>query len=181
MTIIILGLLLWTLVHVWKRVAPDHRASFGEKGKVIVAFWSIIAIILMVIGYRGAEGVVLWDRTSGLTGVNNLLMLFAFYLFAASGAKTSITKFIRHPQLTALIVWSGAHVLVNGDTPSILLFGGMALWAAVEIVLINGIQGARMPYHAVPIKKEITAIVATVVVFVVVALIHMVVGPSPFG
>ena len=51
MTIIILGLLLWTLVHVWKRVAPDHRASFGEKGKVIVAFGSIIATILMVIGY----------------------------------------------------------------------------------------------------------------------------------
>ena len=28
--ILLLGLLLWTLVHVWKRVAPDHRASFGE-------------------------------------------------------------------------------------------------------------------------------------------------------
>ncbi|MDE0984327.1 MAG: NnrU family protein [Yoonia sp.] len=181
MTIIILGLLLWTLVHVWKRVAPDHRASFGPKGAGIVAVGSVIAIILMVVGYRGATGDVLWDRTSGMTGLNNLLMLFAFYLFATSGAKTRITKSIRHPQLTAVIVWSGAHLLVNGDTPSILLFGGMALWAAMEIILINGIQGARTPYHAVPIKKEITAIVATVVVFVVVALIHMVVGPSPFG
>jgi len=181
MTIILLGLLLWTLVHVWKRVAPDHRASFGPKGAGIVAVGSVIAIILMVIGYRGAEGDVLWGQTSAMTGLNNLLMLFAFYLFATSGAKTRITKFIRHPQLTAVIVWSGAHLLVNGDTPSILLFGGMALWAAMEIILINGIQGARTPYHAVPIKKEITAIVATVVVFVVVALIHMVVGPSPFG
>lgn len=181
MTIIILGLLLWTLVHVWKRVAPDHRASFGPKGAGIVAVGSVIAIILMVVGYRGATGDVLWDRTSGMTGLNNLLMLFAFYLFATSGAKTRITKSIRHPQLTAVIVWSGAHLLVNGDTPSILLFGGMALWAAMEIILINGIQGARTPYHAVPIKKEITVIVATVVVFVVVALIHMVVGPSPFG
>ena len=181
MTIIILGLLLWTLVHVWKRVAPDHRASFGPKGAGIVAVGSVIAIILMVVGYRGATGDVLWDRTSGMTGLNNLLMLFAFYLFATSGAKTRITKSIRHPQLTAVIVWSGAHLLVNGDTPSILLFGGMALWAAMEIILIDGIQGARTPYHAVPIKKEITAIVATVVVFVVVALIHMVVGPSPFG
>lgn len=181
MTIIILGLLLWTLVHVWKRVAPDHRASFGPKGAGIVAVGSVIAIILMVVGYRGATGDVLWDRTSGMTGLNNLLMLFAFYLFATSGAKTRITKSIRHPQLTAVIVWSGAHLLVNGDTPSILLFGGMALWAAMEIILINGIQGARTPYHAVPIKKEITTIVATVVVFVVVALIHMVVGPSPFG
>ncbi|MFT4742435.1 MAG: putative membrane protein [Yoonia sp.] len=181
MTLIILGLVLWTCVHVWKRVVPDHRAGFGAHGAGIVAAGAVIAIILMAIGYRGAEGVVLWDRTSGLTGINNLLMLFAFYLFAASGAKTAITKFIRHPQLTAVIVWSGAHVLVNGDTPSVLLFGGMALWAALEIVLINGIQGARTPYHAVPIKKEVTAIIATIVVFIVVALIHMVVGPSPFG
>lgn len=181
MTLLILGLLLWMLVHVWKRVAPDHRASFGEKGKVIVAAGSVIAIILMAIGYRGAEGVVFWGRSGGMTALNNLLMLFAFYLFASSGAKITITKYIRHPQLTALIVWSVAHLLVNSDTPSFLLFGGMAMWAAMEMILINGIQGARTPYHAVPIKKEITAIVATIVVFIVVALIHMVVGPNPFG
>lgn len=181
MTLIILGLVLWTCVHVCKRVVPDHRAGFGTQGAGIVAAGALIAIILMATGYRGAEGVVLWTRSSGLTGLNNLLIFFSFYLFAASGVKTAITKFIRHPQLTAVIVWSGAHVLVNGDTSSILLFGGMALWAAVEIVLINGIQGARTPYHAVPIKKEVTAIIATIVVFIVVALIHMVVGPSPFG
>ncbi len=181
MTLIILGLLLWTLAHVWKRIAPAHRASFGEAGKGIVAAASVIAIVLMVIGYRGADTTVLWDRTQAMTGINNLLMLFAFYVFATSAAKTRLTKYIRHPQLTAVIIWSGAHLLVNGDTASILLFGGMAAWAAMEIILISRIEGARAPYHAVPIKKETTALIVSVVVFTVVALIHMWIGPSPFG
>ncbi len=181
MTLIILGLLLWTVSHTWKRFAPAHRARVGDKGKGFVAIASLVAIVLMVIGYRGADTVGLWGSSQAMTGINNLLMLFAFYLFAASGAKTRITAAIRHPQLTAVIVWSGAHLLANGDTASVLLFGGMAAWALLEIILINGIEGARAPYHAVPFKKEITAIIATVVVFTIVALIHMWVGPNPFG
>ena len=181
MIYIVLGLLLWVAAHTWKRVAPAHRAGFGDKGKAIVAIGALIAIVLMVVGYRCEDTDVLWGRTPAMTGINNLLMLFAFYLFAASGAKTRITKSIRHPQLTAVIVWSFAHVLVNGDTASILLFGGLGAWAVLEIILLNGIQGARTSYHTVPVKKEITAIIATLVVFAITALIHMWIGPNPFG
>jgi uncharacterized membrane protein len=108
-------------------------------------------------------------------------MVFAFYLFAASGAKTKVTKSIRHPQLTAVMLWSVAHLLVNGDVPSIVLFGGIFVWAAAEVVLINRATGPRGPYHAVPVKKEITAVIATIVVVAVVAAIHTALGHNPFG
>ena len=179
--ILFFGLLLWVLVHIWKSVAPDHRASFGDKGKIIIIVGSVIAIFLMVIGYRGAEGMVFWNRNAGMTALNNVLMVFAFYLFAASGAKTRITMYFRHPQFASVIVWAVAHLLVNGDTSSLLLFGGMALWAAMEIVLINSIQVPRMPYQAVPVKKEITAVIATIVVVAVAAGIHTALGYNPFG
>lgn len=181
MTLIILGLILWTGVHFWKRLAPTHRESFGETGKKIVAIGSVLAIVLMVFGYRGAEGAVYWSRTSAMTGINNLLMLLAFYLFASSGAKTRITGFIRHPQLTAVMVWAVAHLLVNGDTPSFVLFGGMLVWASSEIVLINRAVPDWTPAHNVPIKKEVTAVVAAVVVFLVVAVVHVLLGYNPFG
>lgn len=181
MILIAAGLFLWSAVHFWKRMAPDHRAGFGEKGKGIVALGSVIAIVLMVIGYRAAEGAFFWGRSSATTGINNLLMLFAFYLFATSGAKTRITKMIRHPQLTAVVVWCVAHVLVNGDSPSFLLFGGLGVWAFAEMIVISRADGPREPYHAVPIKKEVTAIVATLVVFSVVSGIHLWLGYNPFG
>lgn len=181
MILIALGLVLWTAVHLWKRIAPDHRARFGEKGKGIVAIGSVVAIILMVIGYRAADGTIYWGRTSAMTGLNNLLMIFAVYLFAASGAKTKITKFIRHPQLAAVKVWALAHLLVNGDSPSFLLFGGMLAWAVATMIVINRAEGPRGPYHAVPIKKEGVAIVATAVVFLIIAVVHILLGYNPFG
>ena len=89
--------------------------------------------------------------------------------------------YIRNPQFASVIVWAVAHLLVNGDTSSLLLFGGMALWATTEIVLINSIRAPLMPYQAVPVKKEITAVIATIVVVAVAAGIHTALGYNPFG
>ncbi|WP_050524157.1 NnrU family protein [Pseudorhodobacter wandonensis] len=180
MLLIFLGLILWSGVHFWKRISPDSRASFGDKGKAIVAAGSVLAIILMVIGYRSAEGTFFWGRSPAMTGINNLLMIFAFYLFAASGAKTRITKWVRNPQLTAVKVWAIAHLLVNGDTPSFLLFGGIFAWALAEVIVLNRVAPPG-PYHAVPVKKEITAVVATIVAFSLTAAVHIWLGYNPFG
>ena len=180
MLLIALGLALWSAAHFWKRISPDSRARMGDKGKAIVALASVLAIVLMVIGYRGAEGTVFWGRNPALAGINNLLMLFAFYLFAASGTKTKITKWVRNPQLTAVKVWAIGHLLVNGDTPSFLLFGGLFVWALAEVIVLNRVAPPG-PYHAVPIKKEITAVIATVVVFSLTAAVHIWLGYNPFG
>ena len=181
MFLILLGLIVWSAAHFFKRALPAQRAALGNKARGMVAVLAVVAIILMVIGYRGATGTVYWGRTPPMTGINNLLMIFAFYLFAASGAKTWITTKIRHPQLTAVIAWAVAHLLVNGDTPSFLLFGGLLVWAVAEIAVLNRAQPNWTPAHAVPVRKEITAAIATVVVFGVVAAIHIWLGYNPFG
>ena len=181
MTLIIFGLAIWASAHLWKRVAPDHRKSVGDKGKGFVTVALFIAIALMVIGYRMADGTVYWGRSGALVGVNNLLMVLAFYLFAASGKGTRITQLIIHPQLTAILVWAVAHILVNGDTPSFVLFGGMAVWALTEMAVITRAQGPRAPYHAPPFKSEIIAVVATLVVVSVVMMIHNFLGVTPWG
>lgn len=181
MILILLGLALWAGAHFWKRISPASRARAGNAGKGIVAAASVIAIVLMVIGYRGADTPVYWGRTAAMTGINNLLVLLAFYLFAAKSAKTAITRRLRHPQLTAVIVWAGAHLLVNGDMASILLFGGMLVWAAAEIVVLNRTEPDWTPAHPVPVKKEVTTAVIAVVAYGVTAAIHIWLGVNPFG
>ncbi|EAR52421.1 NnrU family protein [Oceanicola granulosus HTCC2516] len=179
---LVLGVALWWAAHFFKRLAPRARARMGERGKGAVALALVVSIVLMVIGYRMADGTVYWSRTPALTGINNLLVLLAFYLFAASGAKTWITRHLRHPQLTAFGLWAGAHLLVNGDTESLVLFGGLLAWAVAEIVTLNRIEGPwTRPAHPLPVRKEITSAVAALVLFVVVALIHGWIGPRPFG
>jgi len=179
--LLIAGLLLWSGAHFWKRIAPASRARVGDKGKAIVAVLSVVAIVLMVIGYRGAEGPVWWGRSSALVGINNLLMVFAFYLYAASGAKTAITRRIKNPQLTAVKVFALAHLLVNGDLASFVLFGGLLAWAVGEVILLKRAGVPWSPPHPVPVKKEITAIIATVIVTAVVMGIHYWLGVTPWG
>jgi uncharacterized membrane protein len=181
MFLLILGLVLWSGAHFMKRIAPDARAQLGDRGKAVLGVAILLSVVLMVLGYRSAPFIEVWTPPAFLTHLNNLLMILAFYLYAASGAKTAITRKIRHPQLTAVKTWAVAHLLVNGDLASIILFGGLLAWAVVSVILINRAQCDWLRPAPVPAKKEITAIVATLVVVVIVMLIHNWLGVQPWG
>ncbi|MFQ6547364.1 NnrU family protein [Aestuariibius sp. 2305UL40-4] len=178
--LLIVGVALWAAAHFFKRYAPDRRAAMGEAGKGAVTAALALAILAMIFGYRWADPIFLWQLPSWAVHLNNLLMLIAFYLFAASGAKSRVTRTIRHPQLTGFIIFTAAHLLVNGDLPSLILFGGLLLWATAEIVVLNRETAWERPPIA-PIRKEITTPIAALVVFAVVALLHGWLGPWPFG
>ena len=179
--LLLAGLALWTGAHVFKRVAPDRRAGLGDGFKGVVAVAIVASIVLMVLGYRGADGAFFWGRNAALTGINNLLMIFSVYLFAASGMKTAITRRIRHPQLTAVKVWALAHILVNGDMPSLVLFGGLLAWAVWEVILINRQTEWARPTGPVETRKEVMALVGTAVVYGGIAFVHAWLGYPVFG
>jgi uncharacterized membrane protein len=189
MTLIVLGLFLWWGAHLWKRVTPKSRAGWGDPGKGLVTVLVLAGVVLMVTGFRGSEWlgiegapfVELWAPPRFLVHVNNLLMFFAVYLFAASGMKTRITRVIRHPQLTAVKIWAVAHLLVNGDLASVVLFGGILAWAVVEVILINRAEPQGPLPEPAPVGREIGAAVAAVVVLVVIMLVHNWLGVPPWG
>ena len=181
MILLVLGLALWWAAHLFKRLAPGPRQAIGETGKIVAAVAVVASVVLMVIGYRGAEVVPLWEPPAFLRHVNNLLMLLAFYLYAASGMKTRITAVIRHPQLTGFKTWAVAHLLVNGDLASVVLFGGLLAWAVVAVIAINRATPRPAPPPPAPMGKEIGAVVGAVIVTGVVSGIHTWLGYNPFG
>ncbi|QBX34740.1 hypothetical protein E4L95_05195 [Paracoccus liaowanqingii] len=181
MLILILGVALWWAAHLFKRIAPAQRASMGDRGKAMVTGALVLSIILMVIGYQGAQGAVYWGPSPAMVGINNLLVLVAIYLFAASGMKTKVTSFTRHPQLWGFSLWAVAHLLVNGDVPSFVLFGGLLVWALLEMVLINRAAPWVRPKGPFPARKEAMAAGGAVIVLIVLGLIHGWIGPWPFG
>ncbi|MTH58391.1 NnrU family protein [Paracoccus litorisediminis] len=182
MLILILGVALWWGAHLFKRAAPGTRAGMGEKGKRLVTAVLIASVLLMILGYRMSDGPYWWGASAPLKGINNLLVLAAFYLFAAAGMKTRITRSLRHPQLTGFALWAFAHLLPNGDLPSFILFGGLLLWALAEMAAINRAEpGWTPPAGPFPVKKEIMAVVGAVIVMLVVGLVHRGLGYNPFG
>ncbi|MBJ2150449.1 NnrU family protein [Paracoccus sp. IB05] len=182
MIILTLGVLLWSLAHLLGRVAPGLRDRLG--GRAGMGLVSLTATALMVFGYRAAEGEFYWGRDPMTTGINNLLMLVSVYLFAAAGMKTKAGRIIRHPMLWGVVIWTLAHILVNGDTPSFVLFGGIGIWAVLQMLAINRMGPWLRPEPRPgksPARMEMIAILGTLVVYGAIAAAHYALGYAVFG
>lgn len=184
MALLILGMILWVGAHYFRRLMPDQRAALGNKGKGMIAVAIVVALVMIIIGYRGAAFINVWYPPSFLTHVNNLLMVLAFWVYgssAAKGAKAWPANKTRHPQLMAVKIWAVAHLLVNGDLASIILFGGMLAWAVGSVILINKAEPNWTPPPAAGKATYIRLVVITAVVLVIVIGIHTWLGVSPFS
>jgi uncharacterized membrane protein len=186
MTLMILGLGLWWASHLFPIYLPDRRADaiarLGEKPyKALFAAVSLAAVAMMVVGFRQADFVEVWSPPGWTVHLNNLLMLLAIFLIGAKSAKSSVKHYIRHPMLAGVKVWALAHLLVNGDRDSILLFVGLLVWAMVAMIGSNRRDGAWVR----PAKGDraglIRHAIITVVIFAVITVIHgPLLGISPF-
>jgi uncharacterized membrane protein len=180
MSLLILGLAIWVFAHVFKRLLPGPRAALGDKGKGLIAFLLLGAIVLMVIGYRGAAINPVYTPFPGIGHLNNLLMFIALYLFGVSGSRGLLYGKIRHPMLWGTTLWAVAHLLVNGDQASLILFGGIGLWALMQMVLINR-STAWVPAKAGRgISGDTRNTIGTVLIFGVITGIHSWLGYNPF-
>lgn len=177
MTLLIAGLLVWSLVHLIPTLTPPLKQNltdrFGEKGyKLIFAALILLSIALMVFGWRSIEPTFLYMLPYGLRHPLMLLILIAFILMGASNYPTRIKSVIRHPQLTGVAIWALAHLLLNGDSRSVVLFGGLGVWAVLEIILINRRDGDWVKQEPPGWAREFRGLAISVVVFVVFAVAH---------
>lgn len=180
MALLIVGLLIWVGAHIFKRVAPEQRAAMGDTGKLIVTVALVISLGLMIWGYRAAEFIPVWYPPSFMVHINNLLMLIALFVFGMSATTGRLRGKMRHPQLTAVKIWAVAHLLVNGDLASIILFGGLLAWAVLEVIIINRAEPVWDRPQPGDAKKDILLVVITLVSFVVISAIHAWLGVWPF-
>ncbi len=69
MLLLILGILLWSFGHLFKRLAQAARDGMGEAGKGLVAVAIGAGLVLMILGYRWAPVEPVWTaRVPGPTG-----------------------------------------------------------------------------------------------------------------
>ncbi|WP_297772979.1 NnrU family protein [uncultured Roseovarius sp.] len=179
MTYLILGLILWVAAHLFKRVAPDLRARMGNAGKGLAAVGILAGLVLMIYGYRQADFVNIWFPPGWTVHLNNLMMLAAVFVYGMSATKGRLRGAMRHPQLTAVKIWAVAHLLVNGDLASLVLFGGLLAWAVLEVVVINLSEEWERPEPG-EAKKDVLLVIITVVLFLVMTFVHNWLGVWPF-
>ncbi len=171
-TLLVLGVVLWIAAHLFKRVMPEARARMGDKGKGVVALLLLVSVILMVVGFRGAEFVQVYSPPSWGIHLNNLLMVIAIILFGLGSSKSRFRRITRHPMLAGMRAWAVAHLLVNGDLASVVLFGGLFFWALIQVPVINRAEPEWTKPKPGTLMGDIRLLVISVVLFVVIAFVH---------
>ncbi|MCZ6830857.1 MAG: NnrU family protein, partial [Gammaproteobacteria bacterium] len=142
MPLLIAGVCLWAAIHLVPSLAPGLKSAWrgklgegGYKGSFTLIVLSALALI--IVGWRSAQPTLIYLPPEALRTLALALMVLAFILLGASKRATRIGRIVRHPQLSGVLVWSVAHLLANGDSRSLVLFGGFAIWTVLEMILIS--------------------------------------------
>ena len=102
-----------------------------------------------------------------------------------SSRPSRLRRVIRHPQLSGVALWGIAHLLLNGDSRALLLFGGMTVWALVEMAAINHRDGVWIKAEAPKPGTDLLNLLITGVVVALLAYLHpwlagvAITGPLP--
>lgn len=142
MAILIIGLILFLGAHSIRVVAPGGREAAIERlgegpYKGLYSLVALIGFVLVVWGFgqAAADPAFLYAPPFWLRHVTELLMLVALVLAVASGLPPShIGRAVRHPLLIATIIWAVAHLFVNGEIATTVLFGAFLVWAVVDLI-----------------------------------------------
>jgi len=184
-TLLITAVLLWSALHLFPSLLPGAREGLIKRlgagpYRGLFALSIVASIVLMVFGWKSAVIEAVYVPPLAGSPIITGMMLLSFILFAAANAPGNIKRFLRHPMLSGMALWSGAHLLANGDNRSIVLFGGLGVWAIVAMLTINKRDGARENPAAVAFPKDLMTIVAAAVIFAIVTYFHeSVIGVSP--
>lgn len=185
MTVLSVGLIIWVVAHFFKRAAPTAREQmiirFGAGGaRGIIAGCLVLSVILMILGYRSADYIPIYDPMPQLRHLTILMMLAAVALLGMGHSKGRARTWLRHPMLIGVIVWACAHLLMRGDLAAVILFGGLGVWAIAEILVINRTVGAWVRPEPGPAKGDVKLVIITLVMFTIFVGLHSVLGPNPF-
>ncbi len=171
------GVLLWMVVHLIPSLAQGFRNSLVERVgenpyKGIFALTLVLSIALMIVGWRSTTPELIYMPPAWGTPLTSVLMLIAVLLFGAAHQRTRIKRYIRHPQLSGMAVWSLSHLLSNGDSRSLVLFGGLGLWALIEMPLISRRESAWVRPYGPALSVEVRGIIISAVIFFVLVFLH---------
>ena len=157
---LILGLVVFFGGHSISLLALGWRNRIAERLGVRAwqAAYSVLALVgfyLLVTGYgaAGAVAATLYAPPPQLRYVAVALMLPAFTLALSSVLSGRIRACAGHPLLLATILWAVAHLLTNGSTADVLLFGAFLAWAVAGGLALYAafIFGLHARWFGVPV------------------------------
>lgn len=190
LAILILGLVVFFAGHLFVTFRASREklsASLGRHGyRIVFSVIALIGLVLIVRGYSlyRAEGLIgIWSSPAFMRHITILLMFFAVIFMTAAFIPSHIKMRLKHPMFNSVKTWALAHLLVNGDLGSIVLFGSFLAWGGYARVAAKrrGDRGATTaPAGWI---NDVLVVVVGIIVFLALgyAFHPIVIGVPVFG
>lgn len=145
MPLLIAGLVLFLGAHTFTTLREIRTTAMGRLGegpyKGLYSLVSAAGLVLIVWGfarYRDGGYIPVWDPPAWLHPIALLLMWISFVALATAYSPAGRIKgLLRHPMLVGIKAWALAHLLVNGDLGSMILFGAFLAWAVYDRIAVK--------------------------------------------
>lgn len=121
----------------------DGQGVVGSLGagpyKGLYSLLTIAGFIALAWGYANLKPwIPLADPPSFMRHIAMALMIPAMVLIVAAYVPTGfIKKVVKHPMLTAVKIWALAHLLVNWDIGSLILFGSFLMFGVIDRIALK--------------------------------------------
>jgi uncharacterized membrane protein len=140
-----LGVALFALCHLTLAVPKANdtlRQRFGNTYSAGFGFVSLIPLVLIVLGWRMSPFVPVYDPPAWGRIATFILVFVGFLCLGIFLFRGSLRQRLRFPLAFAVVFWSVGHLFANGDRASLVLFGGMLIYALAHLGLglANGIR-----------------------------------------
>ena len=170
---LILAALFWLVSH-FGLAAPAARAplvaKLTENGfRALYSIVSLVALVLLILAWRHAPEIPLWQPPLLLWPLFLLLMLAACILLIGAFSRANPTapgpikpdyavrgmqRITRHPGLWAFALWAVVHLLANGNLSAVIFFATFLATALIGMVAIDHKLAARNPTLAAKLRAE---------------------------
>ncbi len=168
MTEFIAALAVFVLAHSLPNATGMRAALISRFGrKTYIIFYSMLSIALLawlITAALRAPYYDLWQPGMMTAIVPLIAMLLSSILLTSAALRPNplsiafVTKplvtgegilaLLRHPLLWALFLWAASHAIANGDLVSLILFGGLALFALSGMTVMQRRARRTMPNEA---------------------------------
>jgi uncharacterized membrane protein len=140
-----LGVLLFAACHLTLAVPQANdalRRRFGKSYAIGFGLFSLIPLTLIVFGWRLSPFVPVYDPPGWGRIATFILVLAGFLCLGVFVFRGSFRQRLRFPLAWAVVFWALGHLFANGDGASLILFGGMLIYALAHLGLgvANGIR-----------------------------------------
>ncbi|HSG96603.1 MAG TPA: NnrU family protein [Woeseiaceae bacterium] len=178
MALFLVGITLFCIVHLFPALAPASRDNLSFKlgenrYRGIFSLLILLGLVLIVFGWKSTIPSPVYAPPLAPGLWPSLLMFIALVLFFASQMAGYFRRALRHPQMIGTLLWATSHLLTNGDSRSLILFGSLAAWSVLEIVLGNRRDGPRTELPDASAKFDVIAVVVGAVAWGLVGHFHL--------